>query len=58
MPEPKTIFSLTVIPAKREPESSSGDSPCDGRLDYRPGLLSAGVTFFRGNDAQVCDNTD
>ena len=51
MPESKTIFTDRHSgQAEREPESSSGDSPCDGGLDSRPGLLSAGVTFFRGND--------
>jgi len=35
--------------AKREPESS--DRCVEAiKLDSRPGLLSAGVTFLRGND--------
>jgi hypothetical protein len=44
--------------AKREPESSPATtSICyDDGLDSGPGLLSAGVTFFRGNDAQDRDD--
>jgi hypothetical protein len=26
---------------------------CEDRLDSRPGLLSTGVTFFRGNDERI-----
>jgi len=46
--------------AQREPESSPAKTcpSCDDGLDSRPGLLAAGVTFFRGNDVQEPDDTD
>jgi hypothetical protein len=39
----RLIPKWDVIPAKAGIQSADG-------LDSRPGLLSAGVTFFRGND--------
>ena len=46
---------VTSFPRKRE------SSPCSSKreLGSRPGLLTAGVTFFRGNDAlaQEIDRT-
>jgi hypothetical protein len=58
------IASTPVIPAKRSASRNParfGANDCVSRkdgLDSRPGLLSAGVTFFRGNDENPHANAE